>query len=76
MPPDYMERNYIRIQGYTVPEPDTGDDMEHGTSPWNGSPPHTGRRKKNQRGDPKRDSRERKFPADAAGRNSGPPTRG
>ena len=33
MPPDYMGRNYIRIQGYTVPEPDTGDDMERGTSP-------------------------------------------
>ncbi len=33
MPPDYMGRNYIRIQGYTVPEPDTGDDMERGTIP-------------------------------------------
>ncbi len=33
IPPDYMGRNYIRIQGYTVPEPDTGDDMERGTSP-------------------------------------------
>jgi hypothetical protein len=33
MPPDYMGRNHIRFQGYTVSEPDTGYDMERGTSP-------------------------------------------
>ncbi len=33
MPPDYMGRHHIRIQGYTVSESDTGYDMERGTSP-------------------------------------------
>ena len=32
MPPDYMGRHHIRIQGYTVSESDTGYDMERGTS--------------------------------------------
>ena len=33
MPSDYLGRNHIRLRGYPVPESDTGDDMERGTSP-------------------------------------------
>jgi hypothetical protein len=49
--------------------------MECGTSPRDGSPPHDGRREKNQRGDSKRNSREGKLLTDATGRYSSPPIR-
>ncbi len=75
MPPDYLERNYIRLRGCVILEFDTGYDMECGTSPGNGSPPYAGRMEKNRGGNPKRDDREGKFLADETGWNSGPPTR-
>jgi hypothetical protein len=75
MPPDYLGRNHNRLRGHTVLESDTGDYMERGTSPGNGSPPQAGRTQENPGGDTKGDSHEEKLLVDAAGWNSGPPTR-